>query len=238
MSASAALPPLRAPSWIERIALPGGGEASVTVPLGATTRRPILVALHGAGDRPEWACGGWRVAAGEWPFVVCPFGVASQKGIPEPSRVYMTAPLPQVRRDIEEALAIVRSKYSDHVDDRAVVLAGFSMGAYRAASLATDTPGRYPAVALLEGAYEMINLPWATSAARAGTQRVLLGCGQGGCAATMTSRRAVIERAGVGVRLLDARTGRHNLDGEMIAALREPMRWLTEGLPGWAITAP
>src|SRR5262245_55783039 len=32
----------------------------VAVPLGAREPRPIMIALHGGSDQPDWACGAWR----------------------------------------------------------------------------------------------------------------------------------------------------------------------------------
>src|SRR6185369_13260365 len=71
----AELEPLTGVAWIEHLDLPGGHEAFVTPPIGAREPRPLIVAVHGAGDRAEWACGGWRVVASEYAFVVCPQGM-------------------------------------------------------------------------------------------------------------------------------------------------------------------
>src|SRR5687768_13700772 len=50
----AALAALRA-EWLITMPVEGFRDARVTVPQGATEPRPVVVALHGAGDRPEWA---------------------------------------------------------------------------------------------------------------------------------------------------------------------------------------
>src|ERR1700742_3291460 len=59
---AAELAPLGNASWIERLEPPGGNVLFVTPPVGAREPRPVVVAVHGAGDRAEWACGGWRLA--------------------------------------------------------------------------------------------------------------------------------------------------------------------------------
>src|SRR5690606_1646561 len=56
-SAGSALAPLRAPSWLVALDVPGFGSANVAVPLGARSPRPLVIALHGDADRPEWPCG-------------------------------------------------------------------------------------------------------------------------------------------------------------------------------------
>jgi hypothetical protein len=70
----AALPPLHG-EWLERLPT-GQGVAVATLPLGATTGSPVVLGVHGAGDRPEWSCGGWRLASQSSGFVVCPQGSA------------------------------------------------------------------------------------------------------------------------------------------------------------------
>ena len=67
----------------------------VTVPLGAREPRPLVVALHGGSDRPEWACSAWRSISEGHAFVVCPRGPGSESAlglslihISEPTRPY------------------------------------------------------------------------------------------------------------------------------------------------------
>src|SRR5262249_55456731 len=69
------LPALQATSWKIDLPVQGFGEATVSVPLGATEARPLLIALHGNFDRPEWQCGTWRGITHGYPFIVCPRGV-------------------------------------------------------------------------------------------------------------------------------------------------------------------
>src|SRR5688572_16707083 len=56
------LPPLTGASWLEELPLSDGSLAYVAPPVGAREPRPLIVAVHGAGDRANWACGGWRLA--------------------------------------------------------------------------------------------------------------------------------------------------------------------------------
>ncbi|HMA94302.1 MAG TPA: hypothetical protein VKP30_16535 [Polyangiaceae bacterium] len=59
------------------VSLPEQGRTGdvATLPLGTTEKRPVVVAVHGAGDRPNWACGGWRIALEAYAFVACPSGL-------------------------------------------------------------------------------------------------------------------------------------------------------------------
>src|SRR5687767_4566662 len=69
------LPPLENVSWLEELPLSDGSVGYVAPPVGAREPRPLIVAVHGAGDRANWACGGWRLAASAYAFVVCPSGL-------------------------------------------------------------------------------------------------------------------------------------------------------------------
>ncbi len=73
-SAPAPLPPLEG-VWLEELPLADGSVGYVAPPVGAREPRPLIVAVHGAGDRANWACGGWRLAASGYAFVVCPSGL-------------------------------------------------------------------------------------------------------------------------------------------------------------------
>src|SRR5262245_9947598 len=68
--------PLAAPSSYETLAVDGGfGRAVVSLPLGSTGKRPVVIAAHGNYDRPEWQCEVWRGIVRNRGFVLCPRGV-------------------------------------------------------------------------------------------------------------------------------------------------------------------
>lgn len=103
-------------SWMERLELPGGRAAFVSVPLGTTTLRPIMVAAHGAGDRPEWACGAWRGITESRPFVVCP------QGAPLGNGTFYWRSAEHFAETVELALAAYRHRFaSDNGEDRALL---------------------------------------------------------------------------------------------------------------------
>src|SRR5207302_3502336 len=64
------LAPLTGISELTALVVPGYRDAIVSVPLGAFARRPVVLALHGNYERPEWQrseerrvgkeCGGGR----------------------------------------------------------------------------------------------------------------------------------------------------------------------------------
>src|SRR5688500_7019775 len=80
------LPPvargLQAPSPYVELDIPGHVPAVVSLPLGSTRRRPVIVATHGAGDRAEYHCELWRAIVGDRGFVVCPRGRRTDNRVP------------------------------------------------------------------------------------------------------------------------------------------------------------
>src|SRR6187402_2399597 len=68
-------PPKLSGEQLQDLPVPGYGTAVVSVPLGAREPRPVVLALHGNYDRPEWQCEVWRTITGGFPWVLCPRGV-------------------------------------------------------------------------------------------------------------------------------------------------------------------
>jgi predicted esterase len=226
--ASTGLRPLTEAEWLEHFKLEGGDEASVTVPLGATTPRPILVAVHGAGDRPEWACGGWRMIVDAYAFVVCP------QGVPIGGGKFAWSSADQIARIVDKALPALRRRFGVFVADGPLVYAGFSQGARLGVLHTGARANDYEAVALVEGAYEDVDAIFASKLAKAGERRVLLACSTGNCDARFRPAKAALTRANVDVRVRDAGNHGHNLNGEVVDAMKEPFSWLVKDDPRWA----
>jgi predicted esterase len=223
------LPPLADAIWLERLKLAEGHEAFVSVPLGATEPRPVMVGMHGAGDRPEWACGGYRAATDAFPFIIYPRGNLEGPS----SEKYVTPPAPWIEQDVSAALERLRERFGVYVAEGPLLYAGFSLGASRGARVIADRGAMFPVALLIEGAYADITPALSQRYAAAGGRRVLLGCGQAGCNARFAGAAQSLRAAGIEVRILDARTGRHNLDGPMMRALHDAWPWLVAGDPRW-----
>ncbi len=208
----------------ERLSLGQGDEAILELPFDAVGRRPILVAVHGAGDRPDWACGGWRAIAEGYPFIICPQGSPG-------GGVYWWRSWKDLERIVDRSLAIVKERYADFVADGPIVLVGFSMGASNVAVLASKRSSDFPFVALVEGAYDTGGA-FANPFAKSGGKRVLLSCSTGNCEGRFASARASIARAHIDVRVSDSGRHGHNLDKP--EAMREPFAWLVRDDSRWA----
>ena len=223
-----ALSPLHAESWLIELAVEGFRDARVSVPLGATQARPVVVALHGAGDRPEWACGGWRGVTDGYAFVVCPAGAPG--GLPNG---FVWGNDAMVEREVNAAVGALRRRFGDHVAAGCALLAGFSQGAIRMAPILARSSGFCPQAALCEGAYDALDRSFARGFVGSGGRRMLLGCSQPYCAKVFREREAPLSAAGIDVRIVDSGGRTHNLNGEMVSALREAWPWLVRDDERW-----
>lgn len=226
-SATSILAPLANHAWLEPIALPSGHRAVIAVPLGAMEPRPIVVGVHGAGDRAEWACGGYRIATGAFPFVVCPEGVSAG------GEKFSTADSKRLESDIRAAVDATRTIFGTYVAPGPLLYAGFSLGAMHGVAVVSHSGALFPRVLLLEGAFR----GWSPKSARqfvdGGGARVMLVCAAATCDAAFAGAKRDLEQAGAKVEIVAAGTRRHNLDGPMMKVLAHHWPWLVEGDTRW-----
>jgi predicted esterase len=223
-----ALPPLSNVAWIEPLPMADGNLAYVTPPVGAREPRPLMVAVHGAGDRPEWACGGWRLGASEYPFVVCPQGLKLDS-----QRFAWDSPRTIARR-VQAAIDAARARFGPYVADGPTVYAGFSQGATMASTTLLEQRDRFPVVALAEGGYNLLRDQSFLQKLRAsGTTCLMIVCGSPACFVTARSVQGGLSQAGIETFTAGDPMSGHNLNQRMQLALRKALPQLTLGLPNW-----
>lgn len=220
----AVLAPLAGDAWLVKLELEHGDVAFVAPPLGATQPRPIMLGVHGAADRPEWACGGWRNVTDGSVFVVCPQATAS-------AGAFSWSSADQLERVSREAIEAVRARWPEHVADGPVLAAGFSQGARLLTTVATRA--HYSPIVLTEGGYDEAATPAFTSAMAETKTRVLLTCSQGGCASRFANGKSTLEKKGVDVRVNYAGPVGHNLDLPAVRSIQRDWSWLVAGDPRW-----
>ena len=213
--------------------LDAGGKPAklgvVAVPLGAREPRPLMIALHGGSDHPEWACTAWRGIANGYPFLVCPRGT----GTNDASLAWASPGDTKAR--IARAISATRKTFGSWVrDDAPVVLVGFSMGATQAALLARLDPKRYSRVALAESAYApeaamSFAGPWSAG----GGERAIFLCTTLGCEAPYRSAARNVAQHRAPARLVIAGTNAHGMWNDVVRAMRRDWPWFVEGLAGW-----
>ncbi len=231
---AAGIAPLRADAPFVELSVDGFPSAVVSVPIGATARRPVLIASHGNYDRPEWQCQVWRDIAGGDAFILCPRGVARSDS-PSASDVRFTYESnARLEQEIDAGLAALRARFPEHVDPGAVLYTGFSLGAIMGSAIAARRAALFPRLVLVEGGHDKWTQATARAFADGGGQRVLFVCAQAGCGAAAKAAAARLEKAGVLTRVVRGKEAGHRYDGPVAEETRRALGWALEGDARWS----
>lgn len=205
-----------------------GDLGFVAPPIGATDPRPVVVAVHGMGDRPEWECGVWRAVFGPRPFIVCPRGRPWQVNFAWRSSDH-------VRQSIDAILDAAVARFGAHVDRTHSVYVGFSQGAIMGPRALRGEASLFSYAIFQEGFDDALaGQPLDDALAKSGITRVLLGCSQGGCTTKRVPLRAALTRAGIDARVNDAGPRGHTIDEVVVRSVRRDIPWLLGGDDVWS----
>jgi hypothetical protein len=214
-----------ASSWLETLELDDAelGPASVSVPVGTTEPRPVVVALHGHGDRPEWACGEWRGITRAHPFVLCPHGVPARAS---KSSGLSFGTVARTRREIDLGLSALERRFPGYVARGPLVLVGFSLGAIQGSTIVSAATQRFPLAMLAEGGVSHWTAERLREFREAGGRRLVFACSTRGCEAVARRGVALAEREGVSAKLSSAGNVGHLVDDRVVRAFRPEFAWL------------
>ena len=226
--------PLAAPASLVTLEVPGFAPAVVALPLGAISRRPVLIATHGNYDRPEWQCETWAPLVAKHGFVLCPRGIARRDSPSRTDPRWEYATNQALEKELTADLAALRARFPDHVDDGAIVYTGFSLGAIMGVAIAQRAPATFSRLVLTEGGFDRWTIQSARAYAKNGGARVLFACGQMGCVVSARQSVVLLKLAGVEARVVSAVGSGHSYGGPVAEAIAEAFPWLTEGDARWA----
>ena len=236
VEAAPPLPPLDVPDDYAALGVEGFRDAVVSIPVGATEPRPVVVALHGNFDRPEWQCEVWRGITDGYPFVLCPRGVP-RTDAPKKWDRWTYGALAKVQAELFAGLEALEQAFPQYVDDGPVVFTGFSLGAILGRYIIRKHGDRFPRAVLTEGG----NKGWnalARDYRKSGGQRVLFGCAQSVCVQTARAAARHAERAELVARVADAGNVGHTYDGPVAAAVKHKWGWVVAGDSRWPGAEP
>ena len=209
--------------------LPFLGERTVYFVVPPTREPPhrLLAMLHGVCNPPAYACGLWATAAARRGFLVCPTGEASC------GRAAYDAPTwkeshDAMGADLEKAVDAVQAVYPGEIERDGAVLAGFSRGAYAAATIALHNPGRWRYLLLVEADVSL-------SAARlrdAGVAAVAMLAGERGTQRRGEERTVkALTDQGMPAHLWLMRDAGHHYSADIDALMDEALDWLLRDRP-------
>ncbi|MGC4090068.1 MAG: hypothetical protein QM756_19740 [Polyangiaceae bacterium] len=225
-SQKGALKPLTAPTWLASLPVAGFGEARAALPLLATEPRPVLLALHGGFDRPEWQCGSYRGITHGRSFILCP------RGVPVTPQAFGLGSPDDSERELRAAITGLKARFGAHVASGPVVLSALGPSVEHALSLALKEPSFFSHLVLVNGSLSRLTPAFATRFGASGGKRVLAVCSPGGCDADSDRRVSSLRPAGVEARLVLAERGQ-GLDGDIAALLEKQWSWLVASEPRW-----
>ena len=199
---------------------------SRAVPLGAQRPRPLLLAIHGAFDRPAWPCGSYRGATHGRSFILCPGGVPSA-----PSGFTLGEPH-DTALELRAAITALKARFTKHLARGPVVLAALGPGVDHALALALEEPSFFSHLVLVNGSVARLTPAFATRFGQAGGKRVLCVCSAGSCDADSDLRVQSLRPAGVEARLIVAERGQ-GLDAAVVETLERQWAWLVSSDSRW-----
>ncbi len=225
---STKLAPLAAGGALISLEVEGYRDAIVSIPSGATGPRPVVVALHGNYDRPEWQCDVWRQITAGFPFVLCPRGTP-RSDAPKSEDRWTYGGLDATEKELDAALDALRERFPKYVDPGPGIYTGFSLGAIYGKLIARKRATDFPRAVFVEGGYEGWSMEKAKSFAKAGGARVLFACGQAACVHASKSVAGWLEKAEVPARVVSGGNVGHTYDGPVQKAIAGEWSWLTAG---------
>jgi hypothetical protein len=213
--------------------VPGFLDAVVSVPLGARSRRPVVVATHGLWDFPEGLCDNWRWIVSDRAWVLCPRG----EGRPNKSFHYRSGP--ELAREIEAGIRALDERYPGYVDTGPRLYSGFSLGAILGVWVVVHDPAHYPRAVLTEGGEDRFTGAAASEYARGGGERVLFACGLKFRVQPASRAAERLRHAGVPARVVLGQlpeTGQfiHWYNGPVAAETKAQLDWLFEDDGRWS----
>jgi predicted esterase len=228
-----ALAPLSAPDPFIDLAVPGHRPAVVVLPLGATSRRPILVATHGAGGRPEAHCRFWKGHLKHKGFILCPRGYPLNTYLPPEEQGFFYPDHHSLEHEVRAAFSALRDRFPAYIDDRGPVYAGYSQGANMGVLFFAKKPALFERAILIEGGFDDWNFANARAFLEGGARRVLFACGRLGCLEPAKRSSGYLNKVGLDSRVVYGEGAGHTYGGAVELALREALPWLFEGDSRW-----
>lgn len=216
--------------------LEGAKPAVVSLPLGSTTARPVLVATHGAGGRATTHCAMWRRIVGDRAFILCPRGTAMWPYDPPHESGYYYDGHPALAAEITKALAALVAAFEDRVDAERPMFAGYSQGANMGALILPTHEASFAQAILWEGGvgeHQEWNIRASKRFFERGGRRVILACGRSECFAAADKTAQYMRRGGLLPRIVYVPTAGHTYAGELGERVKESFSWLIEEDERW-----
>jgi predicted esterase len=202
------------------------------VPIGASSPRAIVIALHGSADRPEWACSALRSIAGPAPFVLCPRGIP-RTDFPANDARFTFGSVDATASELRAALSELKRRFALYVAPGPVIFTGFEVGADQVAAITSQEPAFFSRVLLIEPSPSSWPSSQSSLYARLGGQRALFAFGPAH-QDELRQKAVLTGRGGAEARsvFLGNQTVVPALDAATRSRIAKDFRWLAAPLNG------
>lgn len=223
-NSSMILPPFPLQGNFEHLPVPGYLPAAVGIPNGKEPK-PVLVALHGSFDQPEWHLETWYPMFQNQAFLLCTRGMKRWDSPKEPHF------LRYVYRDIEpELMKSIRSlkeRFGSQVSSDSMMYLGFSQGAILGVPILVKHAAQFPKAILIEGGTRWTK-DMALSYAKHGGKKILFACGQEGCYKRALASAETLQKAGISTKVVYAPLMGHTYADEVAEKIKEEISWFLQ----------
>jgi predicted esterase len=233
-AAEPGLPPLGGTDPLVALQVEGYAPAVVALPVGTTEPRPLVVAMHGNFDRPQWQCEVWREATGAYPFVLCPRG-KRRTDVSKSMDRWTYVGGKSAEKELLAGLEALAVRYGEYVAAGPVVFIGFSLGAIIGKGILRRHGERFPRAVLIEGGNKRWSRASVADFAGAGGKRVLFACGQTACKHLSKRAARLFEAQEVDVKVVFGGNIGHTYDAQVADAVVAEWSWLVEGDERWRL---
>jgi poly(3-hydroxybutyrate) depolymerase len=229
-------PPTKAATTWESLEVEGYLPAVLGVPPDDGRARPLLVATHGAGGRPEAHCARWFELVGTRAFILCTRGREMDMFLPKEERGFFYDGHHELGKEVVRAIEALRARHGARVDTQGAVFAGYSQGASMGALFLHEKreyAAMFARVILVEGGAKEWTVPLAERMREVGVKRVGVFCGQASCHQAASKSVAWMQRAGLEAREIYSAGAGHTYMGDVGVNVEKALPWLFEGDPRW-----
>lgn len=203
-----------------------GYRDSVVIPPDLRIARPLVVVLHGMGDRPDSICSAFDVLIAGRAWILCPRGDA-YPGRPDAWTFATDSNV--VSREVHAAIASLERAYPNRVDATNAVMVGFSLGAMHAAFLAQREARSFSRTLVID-THHVWSVDHARRYASDGGQAACFVCSRGyvhDC--ERLSRDGALARSASPARTVTLPEREHGYDERLMLELRAPFAELVGG---------
>jgi hypothetical protein len=200
---------LRAESDLVKLVLSGYSQAVLSLPLGSSGERPLIVALHSERQSAQVACEVSKELDGGGSFVLCPSEVRQEDAAAE------------VKAGIESLV----SSYSGRVQGNNISLIAWGKSAKLAIAVAVAKPAQYPRVLLIDPASGSVDDSFWSDFRVNGGKRVFV-VSTSTVDSAMKQKLEIADKDGLDVRYLSVGKAR---GGAVIDELLPNWSWFKQG---------